>query len=150
MGTWRHELIWLAGAATLIALIGGAVLVRARMRAKASTWESYLRAFQVEDSWMSGAQVLVPDPNGCYIAVGNDGQSTASWMADGDCSAPVRVQVRRGPPGEGVRSDDRASIIDAVPAIGGGYLAIGRVLIGPLHVANVKRVTGLSRARGTW
>lgn len=135
-GNRRGGLVVLAGVVTFVALVAGFLVVKGgfgddggggRGDDPDRNWTVYPEAFGPADAWQTGAALLVPDPAGCYLAVGSSGQGGGSWTAAGDCTAPVQP----GGPAPGrvedrVPSDDRSSIIDAVPAPGGGYLAIGR------------------------
>lgn len=98
----------------------------------AGPWRVLPGAFPVRSDWLAGPRVVLPDPNGCFVAFGQDstgyGTVPGSWQATADdCTAPVRLGSPPGrPPGDGLPSYDRASVIAATPAHGGGYLLLSR------------------------
>ncbi|GIF45953.1 BNR repeat protein [Asanoa ferruginea] len=87
-------------------------------------WRAVHSAFAVDDDWMGGPQVLVADPDGCYAGFGRDGLSTGYWVGEGDCLRSTVVTPKRFTGGDSLPGEDRNSVLSAVPAHGGGYLAI--------------------------
>lgn len=126
-----------AGAAAMVvALIAVIWLVRVSTaspgRAADRAWRVLPGAFPVDDDWMSGPRLLVPSPSGCFVGLGTDsnyagtGKIPAYWQAAGDCTKPQRIGGKDRPVGDGLPSEDRSTVMAAVPAHGGGYLAVGR------------------------
>ncbi|GAA1862400.1 hypothetical protein GCM10009687_32090 [Asanoa iriomotensis] len=122
-----------AAVAVVAVVVGGAVLVRDGSPPRrpdradgAGPCRIVRQAFQVEDAWMGGPQVLVADPEGCFTGFGRDGLSIAYWVGTGECTTSTVVTPGRGPVGDGLPSDDRNAVMAAVPAHDGGYLAVTR------------------------
>ncbi|MEV4621396.1 hypothetical protein AB0J74_22145 [Asanoa sp. NPDC049573] len=122
-----------AAVAVLAVAVGAAWLVRdgaARGRPDRADgvgdWRVVHDAFAVDDDWMGGPQLLVADPDGCYVGFGRDGLSTGYWAGEGDCLRSTVVTPQRFTGGDGIGGEDRNSVLSAVPAHGGGYLAITR------------------------
>ncbi|MDG4825508.1 hypothetical protein O7635_26980 [Asanoa sp. WMMD1127] len=122
-----------AAVAVLAVAVGGAVLVRDGATGRrpdrtdaADAWRVVERAFPVDDEWMGGPQVLLADPKRCFTGFGRDGLSTAYWVGTGDCATAEVVTPPKRPQGDYLPGDDRNGILSAVPARGGGYLAIAK------------------------
>ena len=91
-------------------------------------WRAYPEAFVARGGYLSGPRVLVADPHGCFAGFGQDqgalGIGPAYWVAAGDCTHPTNVTRTRPPIGDALPTDDRTSVTAAIPAHGGGFLAV--------------------------
>jgi hypothetical protein len=93
-------------------------------------WQVYPGAFETQGGYRSGPTVLVAEPDGCYLGFGTDsgpvGVGPGTWRATGDCTEPASVTPSRRPVGDGLPSDDRAGVVAAAAAHGGGFLTVVR------------------------
>jgi hypothetical protein len=94
-------------------------------------WQVRPHAFPASDEWRSGPTILLPDPAGCFIALGaaNDGYGlrTGYWQATGDCTQPRQAGPSRRPLTDGLPSPDEGTIPAAV------RLPDGQVLLASRH-----------------
>jgi len=122
-----------AAAAVLAVAVGGAALVRDGATGRRpdridgdGPWRVVRQAFEVKSEWMGGPQVIVADPEACFTGFGRDGLSTAYWVGEGECTTARVVSPKPFTGGDSLPSEDRNSIMTAVPARNGGYLALTR------------------------
>ena len=98
--------------------------------ATSGPWQVYPGAFETQGGYRDGPDVLVAEPDGCYVGFGTDsgpmGVGPGYWRATGDCTDPASVTPGRRPLGDGPPSDDRAGVVIAVAAHGGGFLTVVR------------------------
>ncbi|HYN95907.1 MAG TPA: hypothetical protein VES42_18840 [Pilimelia sp.] len=126
--TWPYPIVAAAALAAVVAWTGPGAASPAA--SAGGPWQAYPGAFAPAAAWQDGARVLVPDPGGCYLALGEATVArwvrSAYWRASGDCTQPVNVTSPPPPPGEVLPNNDRTGVVAAVPAHGGGYLVVTR------------------------